>query len=804
MLAMLILLGIIAAVFAILAIRYAEQAGALRRAMAAASNSARQDKAVAAAVGESNAVLVQIARNGELAVLGGAASISPVTTLRTENGTLRPEIIAAIAHARAQREARVVIVTQGGQRFRVLLTPTKTGDTEDDVIARIEPELQRDAESERTTRLAARNDAILRSSMDGFFVVGEDYRFLEVNQAFGNMVGYSPAELLQMTILDLEADEPQRTLHGAQYVRTGLHQFPAAHKHKNGSLVFLEISVNVVRDDGRKLIVGFARDITDRRRAEEAVQRLTRQLRLILNSAAEGIIGVDAAGLVIFANPAAGRLLARHPGEMVGRSLHAAACEKQTTATGCKLCERLAELRGVGALDGAFERADGTRFPIELSRNPMFEDGVPVGAVLMFSDISERQQAEAERRRLEGQVHQAQKLESLGLLAGGIAHDFNNILVGILGNACLAAQELPAGSPVKGRLDRIVNAGQRASRVIKQILSYAGQNTPELTAVDLNHAISETAQFQRVNIPEQIDVELCQSADVPRIAADLGQLEQILTNLLMNAVEAIGPNSGSVSLTTRLVTLSRSQAESDFGGQNVSPGDHVLLEVADTGCGMSAQTLSRIFDPFFSGKRKGRGLGLAAIRGIVRAHRGGIAVRSSEGKGTVFQVLFPVAGDELRIEQQAVSPTPRLVPAHTVLVVDDEAEICEVVQSLLESRGMRVLTASGGQAGVAVFRAHENEIDLVLLDMHMPDMDGLQTLRAIREIGPQARVIMSSGHAEDGSDFAAEQEGAAGFIRKPYTLDGLVARITEAIHSDVAAPTSLARAAPPMTVPAPR
>ncbi len=805
MLTTLIVLGLATAALTLLAFRSFEQIAALRRTIAATANCAKRDKAVATAIEESNALIVRVGRNGDIATLGGSGSISPVHTLRTEDGTLRTEIVAAMDSAQAKGSSRAVVVIHGGQRFRVLLTPTKFGETDGDVIARIEPELQRDAEAERTTRLAARNDAILRSSMDGFFVVGEDYRFLEVNQAFGSMVGFSPSELLQMTILDLESDEPQRSLHGAQYVRTGLHQFPAAHKHKNGSLVFLEISVNVVRDEGKKLIVGFARDITDRRRAEEAVQRLTRQMRLILNSAAEGIIGIDATGKITFANPAAGRLLARPPGEMVGKSLHAAACGNPTDPGGCKLCERLAEIRGIGSLEGSFQRTDGTRIPIELSRNPMFEDGSAVGAVLMFNDISERQRAETERRRLEAQVHQAQKLESLGLLAGGIAHDFNNILVGILGNACLAAQELPAGSPVKGRLDRIVNAGQRASRVIKQILSYAGQNTPELSAVDLNQAVTEAAQFMRVSIPEQIDVELCQTPDLPRIAADLGQLEQILSNLLMNAVEAIGPHSGSVTLSTRSLTLTRELADADFAGQSVFPGDYVALEVADTGCGMSQQTLGRIFDPFFSGKRKGRGLGLAAIRGIVRAHHGGISVRSSENKGTVFQILFPKAANDLRVEQQTNVPAlPRLVRDGTVLVIDDEPEICEVVQSLLESRGLRVLTADGGNAGVAAFREHSGEIDLVLLDMHMPDLDGLQTLRAIRSIAPQARVIMSSGHTEDGSDTAAELDGAAGFIRKPYTLDTLVSRVNDAIHGDAAGPTSPTRAAPQKKVPAPR
>jgi two-component system cell cycle sensor histidine kinase/response regulator CckA len=705
---------------------------------------------------------------------------------RPIGGDADPRAVAALRGLAASAfppgpEARTHFVSADGQRFRVTIARHLESTHGAAALAIVQPDLIRDPEPETLSRLASRNEAILRTSIDGFFVVGEDYRFLEVNQAFARMTGYSAAELLQMTILDLEIDEPQRSQHGAEYVVTGLHQFAAAHRHKDGHFIHLELSVNVVRDSGRKLVVGFARDVTERRRAEDSLLRVTRQKKQILHSATEGIVGLDASGEVTFCNPAAARLLGRSVGEIVGTHAHAVFCASAgTSCTGCDLL-----LRGgiPKPTERTMVRADQAVIPVELTSAPMHENSRVVGAVVVFSDISARKRAEEDRRVMEAQIQQAQKLESLGLLAGGIAHDFNNILVGILGNACIAMEDLPSASPALPRLQRIVNAGQRASRVIHQILAYAGQARPDLAPIDLSHAVTETAEFMRPSVPQQIDLELCLTADLPAVHADAGQLEQILTNLLLNAVEAIGGSEGAVTLATRRADVNADRASFEFAGQELRPGSYGCLEVSDTGCGMSPETLARIFDPFFSGKKKGRGLGLAAIRGIVRAHGGAIAVHSVVGRGTTFEILLPLAAEPAaKTESSSAKRLSLDGRRRTVLVIDDEEDICDVVATLLGPRGIHVLTATSGTAGIELFKRNADQIDLVLLDVTMPGITGPETLRAIRAIRDDARIVFSSGYNGDGIESALAGHGAVGFLHKPYTPETLLERIDSAMQ----------------------
>lgn len=645
----------------------------------------------------------------------------------------------------------------------------------------------------RARRLAERNDVILRTSMDGFFVVGEDYRFLEVNQAFAGMLGYTVDELLSMTIVELEAPDEHRA-HGSSFARTGLHQFPTAHRHRDGHIVHLEISVIVLRDEGRRIVVGFARDVTERRRAEAALTELTRQKRLILHSAGEGICGVDTNGLVTFANPAAARMLKRTPGEMIGRPL--AEILQPSSAAGSQADDLTAAIRGLRAChlaEADFVRAGGDRFPAEYSATPIEENGEVLGAVVVFNDISARKRAEEERRRLELQLRHNEKLEGLGLLAGGIAHDFNNILVGILGNACLALEELDADSPVRTRIQRIVNAGQRASKVIHQILAYAGQARLDAQPVDLNELAAESIEFHRASFPQNVAVRLDLASDLPTLSADGGQIEQLLSNLVINAVEAIGDAAGTVVIRTRSVELGEEDSRREYPGQDLRAGLYVALEVEDDGPGMSAETLNRIFEPFYSSKATGRGLGLAAIRGIVKAHEGGIVVRSQRGVGTLFRVLLPAAGVGHAAMATTANEPPTREPAaaapaarQTILVIDDEEDIRDIVQAGLEARGLRVWTAENGERGIELFRSRADEIDLVLLDLTMPGLDGCEVLDAILTIRPDARVVLSSGFSEGEAASRVGTARLAGFIHKPYTMDALTASVRQALAGDPA------------------
>ncbi len=625
----------------------------------------------------------------------------------------------------------------------------------------------------RIAELAARNEAILRTSMDGFFVVDSKYRFLEVNHAFCRMTGYSADDLLKMTILDLESNEPNRKTNADEFARTGMHHFPTAHRHRDGHTIHLEISIIVLRDRGRKVVVGFARDVTDRKRADDALIQVSRQKKLILNSVAEGICGLDNEGRITFANPAAARMLGRSPGELVGRDSTGLFNLHPTTLRGLPLVHGADGPMRTTA-EAEFIRADGASFAVEYSIAPIHDNAEQVGSVLVFEDVTPRKRAEEERRRLEQQMQSAAKLESLGLLAGGIAHDFNNILVGILGNACLAMEELPESSPVRQRVARIVGAGQRASKVIHQILAYAGRSRTDPNPVNLNETIRETLEFMRATITPRVVLRTNLDGDLPLIEADSGQLEQILTNLLLNSVDAIGNSGGEVVFETRRARLTQDEIDRQFPSQDVKPGDHVILTVRDTGCGMSQATLARIFEPFFTQKPQGRGLGLAAIRGIVRGHCGGVCVSSELGVGTTFTIALPALGVAPRAAEPAAETPAQPGQAGTVLVIDDEEDIREVVDTLLTTRGFRVLAAADGPAGIEIFQRSPDEIDLVLLDLTMPGMDGCEVLQVLRSIRPTVRIVLSSGFTETDAVARLGEGAVAGFVHKPYTLNTLL------------------------------
>ncbi len=633
--------------------------------------------------------------------------------------------------------------------------------------------------------LARRGEAILASAMDGFFVVDEDYRFIEVNEAFCRMTGYSASELRQMRISDLEVTDAGAGGMPA-HTRTGLHHFPAAHRHRDGHLIYLELSVNVLYDEGRKILVGFARDVTERRRAQRELARLSRQHKLILESAAEGICGLDRRGRVVFANPAAGRLLGCWPGELIGADAHdvlgLAGAQDPGHQADCALCTALGDGGERRQIETTLRREDGSDLEIEYDVTPMRERDAEIGGVLLLRDVSQRKAAERRRRELEAQVQQAQKLESLGLLAGGIAHDFNNMLVGILGNACLALEQLDDRNAVRERLERIIGTGERASKVIRQILAYAGEASAERVPLDLSKLVGEIADFLRVGLDSHIALKTELAAGLPPIEADSGQMQQVLTNLVVNAAEAIGPRGGTVTVATRLWQAGLDPGACGFSGTPRRAPAYVVLEVRDDGCGMDAATLARIFDPFFSSKGTGRGLGLAAIHGIVRAHGGAIRVQSQPGSGTTFTLLLPAI--RARMPQRPAPRRAGLKRGTCVLVVDDEPEVREVVRAILEQRGARVLAAANGPEAIELFSAQADQIDVVLLDLTMPGMSGAEVYEQLVRIRPDVRVVVSSGYGEREIAQRIGDRAPAGFVRKPFTSASLVARIGEVIGAE--------------------
>jgi nitrogen-specific signal transduction histidine kinase len=381
-----------------------------------------------------------------------------------------------------------------------------------------------------------------------------------------------------------------------------------------------------------------------------------------------------------------------------------------------------------------------------------------------------------ERRRLEEQVRQAQKLESIGLLAGGVAHDFNNLLTGVLGNASLAMEVIPPSSPAMPLLDEVVCASERAADLTRQLLAYSGKGRFVIGPLDLSELAREISALLHVTLPKKVDLQLELAAGLPLIEADTSQIQQVMMNLVINGAEAIGDDPGRVVVRTGAEQVQEGGIADDLDARELAPGNYVYLEVRDTGCGFDAETRSRIFDPFFTTKFTGRGLGLAAVSGVVRSHRGAIRVASAPGQGSTFRVLFPAvtaAGSAVEAQDGATE----LPSAGLVLVVDDEDVVRRTARLSLERHGFTVLCAGDGLEGVELFRQNVAELALVLLDMTMPVLGGEQAVRIMKEIRSDVPVIASSGHTEMEASRRFDQGTLAGFIQKPYTAAALAGKV---------------------------
>ncbi|OGP28979.1 MAG: hypothetical protein A2Z26_04905 [Deltaproteobacteria bacterium RBG_16_66_15] len=405
------------------------------------------------------------------------------------------------------------------------------------------------------------------------------------------------------------------------------------------------------------------------------------------------------------------------------------------------------------------------------------------GKPLMIStvwDVTEHKRAEEEQRKLDRKVQHAQRLESLGMLAGGIAHDFNNILMAVLGHAELAMVKLPPMSPARNALAEIITAARNAADLCRQMLTYSGRTSSALEKIDLRELVEEMSHLLKTAISKKALLNLNLDRDLIPIRGDPSQIRQILMNLIINASEAIGDRSGVITVAAGATRCDRDYLESTELGDAIPPGLYMHLEVADTGCGMDARTKARVFEPFFSTKFTGRGLGLAAVLGIVRAHKGALKVYSEPGKGTTFKILFPA----LTKEQEVARPPESSSLANwrgkgTILLVDDEESLIALGGRMLEHLGFDVLTASDGREAVDLYRKRAGEIDLVLLDLTMPHMDGGEAFGELRRINPDVRVILSSGYSRDDVAGRFAGKNLAGVLQKPYTL----AKLTESLSA---------------------
>jgi two-component system cell cycle sensor histidine kinase/response regulator CckA len=517
------------------------------------------------------------------------------------------------------------------------------------------------------------------------------------------------------------------------------------------------------------------RDELERRVVEQTadLRESEERFRRLAAMTLEGI-ALHERGRIREVNSALCEMLDRGRHELIGSNL-----ERMLAFDDPRQLVDLMRARIQGSCEARAIRADGSVLPVEVETREVRYHG-RVLQVCAVRDIRERQEAERQRKDFEQQLQEMQKFESLGVLASSIAHDFNNLLTVILGNSRLELAEVPPDSPRCTRIERIRNAGEHAAGLVKQMLTFSERSSVSFATLDLSQLVVEMLDLLRASVSEKCTLQPDLDAELPMASGDASQLRQVILNLVMNASEALGGDVGEIAVRTGTVDADRSYLGDTFGVTDLPAGRYVFVEVSDTGIGIDAETKARIFEPFFTTKFSGRGIGLASVLGIVRKHGGTIKVDSRPGAGSSFQVLLPCV--------RPAAVRPEVFPAETietegllVLVIDDEEAVVEVTEAFLTRAGYRVLTATAGRAGLALFRAHQTEIGAVILDAAMPDADGGEVCREISSRRPDVPVIVVTGHSPEMLRQRFDISGTAGFVQKPYEIAELLEALRAAL-----------------------
>ncbi|MDQ3036322.1 MAG: PAS domain-containing protein [Myxococcota bacterium] len=427
----------------------------------------------------------------------------------------------------------------------------------------------------------------------------------------------------------------------------------------------------------------------------------------------------------------------------------------------------------------------GTKW-FETFKTPVFDaEGRVVATVGLARDITERKRVEAQQRALESRIQQAQKLESLGLLAGGVAHDFNNLLVGVLSNAELALrqlQQVPGAERAIERMQDVRLAALRAAELTNQMLAYSGRGNFVVRPISLNDVVRELPQLLQASISKKAQLQLALTPLAP-VQADVTQIRQVLMNLITNASDALGDREGTIRVETGMEKLTTTGHVDAGGAAELAPGRYVFLQVSDDGCGMAEETRARLFEPFYSTKLTGRGLGLSAVQGIVRGHRGGLMVQSVPGRGTTIRVLLPTTD----VPAEDLSPDPESAASDwrgsgLVLLVDDDDRVRLTTKLILEELGFEVHASPNGRSAIQQFERDGERVRIVVLDMSMPDLSGAEVFEALRAIRPDVRVLLCSGYDEHDTRQRLQRSAIAGFLQKPYSLDALTRKLRAALQ----------------------
>jgi PAS domain S-box-containing protein len=629
-------------------------------------------------------------------------------------------------------------------------------------------------------------------------VFGPVGRFLYVSPNRKQILGRPPEAFLGRTIHEVAAagelheKEAKFLLERFGSLASGQGRGPIEYRlrHGDGSWRWFESTGrSYLAPGGAPRVLVISRDVTERRRVLDRLSESQERSRVLTQATGELVIESDAEGRVTYASEVCEALLGYPAEELVG-----------TTPIALLFHPDDVERTVAAFLDAANLEARFETPPFRMRRRDgewrwFVTSGVPYrrseGEMRMLSitrDVTRRLADEQERRELTEQMQQVQRLESLGVMAGGIAHDFNNLLTPILGDASLALLDLPESSPIRARLLKIRTAAQRAAGLTNQMLAYAGRRPLATEPLDLASLVREVGQLLETAVSGRGSLTIEIPENLPLTEGDATQLTQVALNLITNAAEAVTPPNGQIRVRGGVMRSEEIPRSALFPGEageviKPEPGPYLFFEVEDDGCGMDEPTRSRIFDPFFTTKFTGRGLGLAAVLGIVRSHRGAIDLESAPGRGTRFRILLP-ASPTAGIEAGETQETPDACPVRgAVLIVDDDEGVRALAEETLRRAGIETQSASDGNAAIALFERSPDDVAVVLLDRTMPASGGAACFEALRRIRPGVPIVLMSGYAPDHVGDGIALDTVTGFLQKPFLPETLIERVREALAS---------------------
>ena len=610
----------------------------------------------------------------------------------------------------------------------------------------------------------------------------KDGRFFYVNEASCQALGYSEAELLQMTVPEINPH-----ISPAEFARLwqiwhkeGKSRFETEHITKDGRIFPVEVRTNTVVFDGEEYICAFATDISERKQMEKALRKNERMLRTLFQSLPDLIWLKDPDGVYITCNHKFEQFCGHKEEELVGKTDYDIVDKEQADAF--RRYDQAAIAKGAPSYNEEWVTfaSSGEKALVEVVKTPMYDNqGQLIGVLGVSRDITQKHLNEKERAKLEDQLQQAQKMEAIGRLAGGVAHDFNNMLGAIIGDVDLLRLQTSPDSPLHADLTRILNAAERSSALTRQLLGFARKQIISPVFLDLNETVAGLLMMLRRLIGEEIELIWKPGDVLQQIFIDPTQIDQILVNLCLNARDAIN-GSGVITIATANTTLDTTYCE-----QHVDsiPGDYVSLSITDTGEGINNEIRANIFEPFFTTKKDiGTGLGLATVYGIVKQNEGSIDVTSTMGQGSCFRIFLPVKKSEQR-QPQKVAEAEQLQPGNeTILLVEDEPFLLEIVPKMLDHLGYRVLVVSTPEAALELVGSAPPKIDLLITDVVMPRMNGHELADQILTTLPTVKVLYMSGYTAD----IIAQHGVLGeglhFIKKPFAVTTLASKIRAALE----------------------